>query len=230
MKRLAKIALATSLFFPMLPGFNSVEAAGHGEDIIEYSKEYIGTIYKSGGTTPSGFDCSGFLTYIFSNFDISLPRTSSDQFSSGKDVKKEDLIPGDLVFFTTNGKGTVSHAGMYIGDNNFIHASTSNGIMISSLDDPYYWKSKYIGAKRYIEEDVFANLEVKEGQIGFVEVKKPINLWQRDENNKLVEVRVLNPGEIYRVYGVDSLFGGQYNLGGGLYITNLESHIVYQSL
>ncbi|GAE44098.1 hypothetical protein [Mesobacillus boroniphilus] len=72
-----------------------------------------------------------------------------------------------------------------------------------------------------------ATVTPKDGQIGTVYVKKRINLWQRDENNKLAVVRVLNPGEVYRVYSFDDMYGGQFNLGSQLYITNMKDYIEY---
>ena len=229
MKRLAKIVLATSIFFPVFSGLNHASAASVGEEIVETSKTFIGTPYRFGGTTPSGFDCSGFIRYVFKNEGIDLPRVSADQYKAGKSVSKDELVPGDAVFFETYKPGP-SHSGIYVGDNKFIHASSSNGVMVSSLDDKYYWKDRYLGAKRYTQEDkegYLAGLEVRNGQIGVIEVTKPINLWERDENNKLTMVRVLNPGEKYRVYVQDSLYGGQYGLGANMYITNMPTHINY---
>ncbi|MET0961076.1 MAG: C40 family peptidase, partial [Psychrobacillus psychrotolerans] len=100
-----------------------------------------------GGTTKAGFDCSGYIGYVYKGKGVNLPRTAAGMYNSGKRVKKASLAVGDLVFFNTTGKG-VSHVGMYIGGNKFIHASTSKGVRVDKLNDPYYWGNKYVGAKR----------------------------------------------------------------------------------
>jgi len=115
---------------------------------VEYAKKYIGAPYKWGASSGKAFDCSGFTVYILKKFNVNLPRTASSQFNSGTKVAKEDLQPGDLVFFTTYKKGP-SHVGMYIGDNKFIHASSSvDRVTVTDLDLNYY-RQRYLGARRY---------------------------------------------------------------------------------
>lgn len=235
MRRIAKVVIAASLLLPTLFGFSKESAAaGVNEELVDYSKTLIGVPYRYGGTTTSGFDCSGFLKYVYDKFNISLPRISSDQFAGGQAIGKGELSPGDLVFFNTANNGSVSHSGIYLGDNNFIHADSTKGVKISNLENERYWKNTYFGAKRYIEvtetSGTLLGLEIKSNQIGAIEVKKAINLWKRDSNNKLTFERVLNPGEKYRVYTYDSNHGGQYGLGGELYITDMKTHIDYYSL
>lgn len=116
--------------------------------IIATAKKYIGVPYVWGGSTPNGFDCSGFVQYVFARHGIQLPRTSKEQYSVGTKVSKSNLKAGDLVFFNTEGSG-VSHLGIYIGSNQFIHASTSKGVIITSLSNSY-WAPKYYGAKRIL--------------------------------------------------------------------------------
>jgi len=123
--------------------------------IVEYAKTLLGVKYVYGGETPKGFDCSGFVQYVFKHFGISIERTSRDQARGGKPVKKSELKPGDLVFFDTNdsnGKlNDISHVGIYIGDGKFIHASTyeHKKIVIESLSSSYYSK-RYMCARDYI--------------------------------------------------------------------------------
>jgi len=116
--------------------------------IITTSMNYIGVPYLFGGTTPSAFDCSGYVQYVFAKAGISLPRTADVQYEAGIPISTADLIPGDLVFFTTYTYGA-SHVGIYLGDGNFIHASSSRGVTIDSLGNSYY-SSHYIGARRIL--------------------------------------------------------------------------------
>ena len=116
--------------------------------IISKAKEYMGVPYIFGGTTPYGFDCSGYVQYVFARLDIKLPRTADVQFEVGTPVSTTELIPGDLVFFETYTAGA-SHVGIYVGEGNFIHASSSRGVTISSLSQAYY-SSHYIGARRIL--------------------------------------------------------------------------------
>lgn len=120
-------------------------------DIVAFSKQYVGVPYKWGGTTPKGFDCSGFVTYVYREFGVSLPRTAEEQYQRGEKVAKDDLEVGDLVFFATY-KKTASHAGIYIGNDKFIHASSNKGVTISDLDESY-WRKTYLGARRYFDSD-----------------------------------------------------------------------------
>jgi cell wall-associated NlpC family hydrolase len=125
----------------------------------EAVNELIGIDYKWGGTTTKGFDCSGFTMYVFEKFGISLPHTSKGQANVGTEVGKDDLKPGDLVFFNTDGKG-ISHVGIYLGQGEFAHASSSKGVTISNLSDAYYAK-RYVTARRVMDEETFAKYAVE---------------------------------------------------------------------
>lgn len=114
--------------------------------IISTAMQYIGVPYVFGGTSPYGFDCSGYVQYVFAHAGISLPRTADAQYEVGTPISTADLMPGDAVFFTTYTYGA-SHVGIYVGDGNFIHASSSRGVTISSLSSAYY-STHYIGARR----------------------------------------------------------------------------------
>ncbi len=113
----------------------------------------IGTKYVSGGVTTNGFDCSGFTMYVFDKIGINLPHQSGSQYQMGSAVSRDELRAGDLVFFNTNGRG-VSHVGIYVGDGEFAHASSSRGVTISSLSDNYY-VNRYVGAKRIMSTDAY---------------------------------------------------------------------------
>lgn len=118
---------------------------GLSDKMIATARQYMGTPYVWGGTSPSGFDCSGFLHYVFLQNGVTIPRTVETIYQKGKLVSSPSR--GDLVFFETYKKGP-SHAGIYLGNGQFIHASSSKGVTISSMDNPY-WSPRYLGAKSY---------------------------------------------------------------------------------
>lgn len=113
--------------------------------ILDIANQYIGVPYIFGGSTPSGFDCSGFTRYVYSAAGIDLPRSADEQYDVGYSVSMANLQPGDLVFFSTYDSG-ISHVGIYIGNHQFINAA-SDGVSISDMDSSY-WAARYIGAKR----------------------------------------------------------------------------------
>lgn len=117
--------------------------------IIATAKKYIGVPYVWGGATPSGFDCSGFVQYVFRQHGITLNRTCETQYVHGTYVSKSNLKPGDLVFFQNTYKSGVSHVGIYIGNNQFIQCSSSKGVVISNLTSSYYVQH-YYGARRVL--------------------------------------------------------------------------------
>lgn len=121
------------------------------DKLIDFAKSFLGTRYVYGGSSPRGFDCSGFVSYVFSNFGFSLPRTADEQANIGDTVTRDSLEKGDLVFFKTLGSSIINHVGIYIGDGQFIHASSGAGkVVISPLNEGYYL-SHYIKAKRVIK-------------------------------------------------------------------------------
>lgn len=111
------------------------------------AEQYLNIPYRWGGTTTSGFDCSGYVYKVFNDLGIELPRNSKSQYQLGESVGKDELLPGDLVFFNTLGDG-VSHVGIYYGDGKFIHSQSYKGVSITDLNDPKYWGARYVGAKR----------------------------------------------------------------------------------
>ena len=116
--------------------------------IISIAKKFIGVPYVWGGTTPSGFDCSGFTRYVFAREGIKLPRVSVSQYRVGTPVAFHNLIPNDLVFFNveSGNRNQVSHVGIYIGKGKFISATCHKGIAIYGFTP--YWAKGYIGARR----------------------------------------------------------------------------------
>ncbi|WP_277673606.1 NlpC/P60 family protein [Piscibacillus halophilus] len=121
-----------------------VQPSAQSDSVTSTAKNYMGSPYVWGGTSPSGFDCSGFLQYVFEQHGISLPRTVDSIYYSTKPVDQPSV--GDLVFFETYKPGP-SHAGIYLGDGNFIHAGLSSGVTISNMNNSY-WSSRYIGPRR----------------------------------------------------------------------------------
>lgn len=129
--------------------------AGNADDLIRSAMGLLGVAYRYGGTSAStGFDCSGFMQHIFRrSMGLSLPRTSAEQAQMGVHVNRSELQPGDMVFFRTMGRGRISHVGLYIGNDRFIHAPrTGKNIEITSLSHKY-WGAKYAFGRRVKKND-----------------------------------------------------------------------------
>ena len=120
-----------------------------GPDIAITALNLKGSPYLYGGDSQAGFDCSGFTSYVFAKHGIRLPRLASEQYLVGIAIEREELLPGDLVFFETVSPGA-SHVGVVIGDDDFIHAPNSNSkVRIERLDSSY-WNERYVGGKRIV--------------------------------------------------------------------------------
>lgn len=117
----------------------------HIASIVSAASNLQGTPYCFGGTTTSCFDCSGFVSHCFATAGVVLPRTTREMYTIGQRVI-DGLVVGDLVFFNTTGR-EVSHVGIYLGENRFVHASTSQGVIVSALTESY-WQQRYLGARR----------------------------------------------------------------------------------
>ncbi len=123
-----------------------------GQEIIDYGLNFIGTPYVWGGNSlTNGVDCSGFTQGVYEAFNIDISRVSYLQAKDGATISKNDLETGDLVFFDTSGNnnGNISHVGIYIDEGKFIHSDSTNGVMISSLNNPYYTQN-YVKSVRVI--------------------------------------------------------------------------------
>lgn len=123
-----------------------------GQQIVNYAKRFLGVKYVWGGTSPNGFDCSGLVQYVYKQFGIKLNRVAEDQAKQGTTVSRSQLRPGDLLFFNTSSGSSIDHVGMYIGSNQFIHASNGRKkVLIDPLDTGYY-SSRLIIAKRIVND------------------------------------------------------------------------------
>lgn len=196
---------ASFMIFTSLPTDNA-DAATQTE-VITTAKQYLGVPYKYGGTTASGFDCSGFTSKVFSELGVKLNRTSSAQYSQGTAVSKGNLKTGDLVFFNTTGRG-VSHVAIYIGNGQMIGAENTRGIAIASINSKY-WGPKYVGAKRVADFDekavteAVAKAQVKSAEIDFtlyasreqvaVEIAKALNLDTSNTDTGFADVKSSHP-------------------------------------
>lgn len=118
------------------------------EELLETVDDWYGVRYRTGGNTKNGVDCSGFTVAVYAAlYGIALPRVSREQYRVSRKISTTELQEGDLVFFDTRGGGYVSHVGVYLGNNKFIHASVSRGVMVNDLFESYYMK-RYVGAGR----------------------------------------------------------------------------------
>lgn len=117
---------------------NALNGSDIRQRIVAEAQKYIGTAYVWGGSTPGGFDCSGFTQYVLKQCGISIPRTTTEQAAVGTYIPKSKLQPGDLVFLQNTYRAGISHVGIYIGNGQMIHASSSKGVTISNLSGSYY--------------------------------------------------------------------------------------------
>jgi cell wall-associated NlpC family hydrolase len=117
--------------------------------VVDTALAFRGTPYRNGGSDPSGFDCSGFVQYVFAQHATRLPRESSDQYRAGLAISLDEVQPGDLVFFETVARGP-SHVGLVIGGNQFVHAPSSNGVVRVERYTARYWAGRFIGARRVV--------------------------------------------------------------------------------
>jgi cell wall-associated NlpC family hydrolase len=126
-----------------------VKSDARTNEIVDFARHYLGTKYVFGGTTPQGFDCSGFVQWVYGHMGVQLPRTTFEQVHSGVAVSRNKLKPGDILFFNTeNDPRGPSHEGLYIGNGKFIQAPhTGDVVKISNINDPYY-KSVFVTARR----------------------------------------------------------------------------------
>ena len=147
----ASAGRATPSPFPVPGGHPPAAAAdaGHstGSAVADLALSYVGTPYRTGGATPDGFDCSGLVEYVFEQNGIAVPRTVAEQYRAGSKVKRDDLEPGDLVFFSTVARGA-SHVGISLGGDEFVHAPSGRGEVRVEHLSAKYWDSRYVGARR----------------------------------------------------------------------------------
>lgn len=126
----------------------SANRGGIGDALAHKALSYRGVRYRMGGTTANGIDCSGLTQAVYKKWGMLIPRTSTEQFRKGHPVPKDQLKPGDLVFFANTYKRGISHVGIYVGNNKFVHAAgTGKGVIVSSLSEPYH-VNHYAGARR----------------------------------------------------------------------------------
>ncbi len=148
MKRVFTVLLFTAL--------TAMISAGTAGDILKSASALVGTPYRYGGTSPSGFDCSGLLYYLYGRIVPAFPRSSSEQARAGSAVDKASLAPGDLVFYATgSNRAEITHAAIYVGSNTVIQAVSQGpqtGVVITDMDERY-WKARYVTARRVLRQE-----------------------------------------------------------------------------
>lgn len=130
-----------------------IPAGGKARELIDLAQAMLGRSYVYGAEGPSCFDCSGLIYYLHQRIGVPLPREAGPQMRTGLAVSRDELRPADLVFFTTNGRGTVSHVGIYLFDGEFIHASSGRGCVTTSTMNMGYYQRNFVAAARVLPEE-----------------------------------------------------------------------------
>ena len=132
---------------PGTTGNRATRGTLDGYSVSSTALSLRGAPYRNGGADPNGFDCSGFVQYVYSQHGFTMPREVRKQFNVGKEVDPQSLEPGDLLFFTTVAPGA-SHVGIAVGGDQFIHAPSTNGVVRVENLSSQYWANRFVGAKR----------------------------------------------------------------------------------
>jgi len=119
--------------------------------LVQTALDFLGTPYRNGGTDPSGFDCSGFVQYVFALHGMAVPREVREQYQAGREIDLKDAQPGDLIFFETVSRGA-SHVGLVVGEGRFVHAPSSRGVVRVEAYVANYWSIRIVGARRIADE------------------------------------------------------------------------------
>jgi cell wall-associated NlpC family hydrolase len=123
-------------------------ASAPGPQVADLAQQYVGSAYRWGGASPAGFDCTGFVLWVYGQFGVALPHNEAGQLASGSRVSSDDLQPGDVLVFANTYRRGLSHVGIYIGEGQFVHAvDERHGVQVSSLWDSY-WSPRFVGASR----------------------------------------------------------------------------------
>lgn len=129
----------------------SFEGYEKGEQLVEYAKQFLGVDYLWGGMSPEGFDCSGFVCYVYEQFDVRLNRIAADQLQNGAEVGLEDIRAGDILLFHNPAYEQINHVGIYVGNGEFIHSpQTGDVVKISTIESGYYFES-LVAARRVFD-------------------------------------------------------------------------------
>ena len=131
---------------PGTPNANPAPGTWNAE-LLATALSFQGIPYRNGGSDPSGFDCSGFVQWVFSRHGLALPREVRDQWKAGEGIDRDEVEPGDLVFFETVSRGA-SHVGIALGGDQFVHAPSSKGVVRIERYSAAYWASRWVGARR----------------------------------------------------------------------------------
>ena len=125
--------------------------APQAPSVVRTALDFLGTPYRNGGTDPSGFDCSGFVQYVFARHGMAVPREVRQQYLAGREIDLKDAQPGDLIFFETVSRGA-SHVGMVVGEGRFVHAPSSRGVVRVEAYVANYWSIRIVGARRIVDQ------------------------------------------------------------------------------